>query len=231
MKKSLKKEAIGLRKKGLSYSEILKQIPVAKSTLSLWLRSIGLSKRQTQRLTKKKLAAIKRGLVIWKQMRVDRTKKIINEAIQEINKISRSTNQLKLMGTMLYWAEGAKTKEYRPSQNISFSNSDPKMIRFFLLWLQNILNISSERIKFNIYLHETHKLRINEIKKYWSGVTGYYESKFDKIYFKRNKIGTKRRNVNDNYHGLIRILVRKSTNLNRKITGWTLGICNQWGVV
>jgi len=47
------KKAIELRKKGLSYSEILKCVPVAKSTLSLWLRSVGLSKKQRQRLTDK----------------------------------------------------------------------------------------------------------------------------------------------------------------------------------
>ncbi len=45
-KKEERKKAIQLRKKGLSYSKILKQVPVAKSTLSLWLRSVGLTKRQ-----------------------------------------------------------------------------------------------------------------------------------------------------------------------------------------
>lgn len=48
-----KKKAIELRKQGLSYREILEQIPVAKSSLSLWLRSVGLSKKQKQRLTEK----------------------------------------------------------------------------------------------------------------------------------------------------------------------------------
>ena len=58
MKTLLKERAIKLRREGLSYSEILQKIPVAKSTLSLWLRSIGLSKKQVQRLTEKKLLAI-----------------------------------------------------------------------------------------------------------------------------------------------------------------------------
>ncbi|MDD3728951.1 MAG: hypothetical protein PHH50_01355 [Candidatus Pacebacteria bacterium] len=48
-----KEKAIKLRKKGLSYNDILKEIPVAKSTLSLWLRDVGLSKRQRQKLTEK----------------------------------------------------------------------------------------------------------------------------------------------------------------------------------
>jgi len=41
-----KEKAIKLRKRGFSYSEILREIPVAKSTLSLWLRSVGLAKKQ-----------------------------------------------------------------------------------------------------------------------------------------------------------------------------------------
>ena len=49
-------KAVELRRKGLSYREILQHVPVAKSTLSLWLRTVGLSRPQTQRLTEKRLA-------------------------------------------------------------------------------------------------------------------------------------------------------------------------------
>ena len=45
-----KQKAIALRKRGYSYSEILAEVPVAKSTLSLWLRSVGLAKKQKQLL-------------------------------------------------------------------------------------------------------------------------------------------------------------------------------------
>lgn len=58
MEQIIKEKAINLRKRGFSYSEILEQIPVAKSTLSSWLHSIGLSKKQKQRLTEKKLASM-----------------------------------------------------------------------------------------------------------------------------------------------------------------------------
>ncbi len=37
-----KEKAIALRKQGKTYSEILAKIPVAKSTLSLWLHDVGL---------------------------------------------------------------------------------------------------------------------------------------------------------------------------------------------
>ena len=54
-------KALELRRKGLTYKEILKQVPVAKSTLSLWLREVGLSKTQKQRITQKQIKASQRG--------------------------------------------------------------------------------------------------------------------------------------------------------------------------
>ena len=56
-----KNKAIELRQKGLSYKEILEQIPVAKSSLSLWLKSVKLSTNQKQRLTDKKRLSALRG--------------------------------------------------------------------------------------------------------------------------------------------------------------------------
>lgn len=52
-KSKLKEKAVALRKEGKVYSEILKEVPVAKSTLSLWLRDVGLAKAQKQRITQK----------------------------------------------------------------------------------------------------------------------------------------------------------------------------------
>ena len=231
MKDKRKEKAIELRKKGFSYSEIKKQIPVAKSTISLWLRSVGLSKRQKQRLTDKKLASIKQGWQKWRNIRINITNEIIKQAQKDTESLEITKEKLWLMGTMLYWAEGAKSREYRPTQAVSFSNSDPLMIKLFILWLKNVLTLPPDRIKFEIYIHETHKNKIVEAKKYWTMVTESSEAEFGKIYFKKNKINTKRKNLGSNYHGLLRVQVTRSTNLNRQITGWISGICKKWGVV
>ena len=62
-----KNKAIELRKQGLSYREILEQIPVAKSSLSLWLKSVKLAESQKQRLTEKKLASARKGALKRKE--------------------------------------------------------------------------------------------------------------------------------------------------------------------
>lgn len=222
MKNNLKEIAIDLRKQGLSYREIMQQIPVAKSTISDWLHSVQLAQHQKQRLTEKKLAAIKRGGAAKHQQRVDRTKLIIEKAKSEIGSISK--RELWLMGVMLYWAEGSKEKMYGASARTQFTNMDPFMIGFFLFWLENICGIQKTDLIFEISIHETHRHRIEEIIDYWSKIVGVSRDCFSRIYFKKANIKTKRKNIGETYFGVFRIRVRSSASLNRRIAGWTQGV-------
>lgn len=224
-----KEKAINLREKGFSYSEILKEILVAKSTLSLWLRSVGLSKRQKQRLTEKKLAAALRGARARKDQRLSITKEIKDKARKEIKRLSR--RDLWLIGVALYWAEGSKQKEHNVSQKVQFSNSDASAIKIFLNWLQDICKIPASDIDFRIALHETAKNKSKKVRKYWSDVTGFSINHFQKIDWKKNKINTKRKNRKEKYFGQLNIYIKNSTNLNRRIAGWIEGICQHCGVV
>lgn len=222
MKTSHKEKAIKLRKQGHSYSDILKVVPVAKSTLSTWLRDVGLSKPQQQRLTAKKLAAAKRGGAVRKKMRIDTTTEIVNRSKKQIGVISR--RELFLIGVVLYWAEGTKEKEGTPGSGIQFTNSDPKMLRIFLLWLRSVCKIDEEKIHFQVYLHETNNSRVREVVEYWSKSLNVTEDRLSKVYYKRNKILTNRKNTGEYYFGLVRIKVRGSSGLVRSISGWVNGI-------
>lgn len=224
-----REKVIKLRKKGYSYSEILKETPVAKSTLSLWLRSVGLAKKQKQRLTEKRLAASFKGAMTRRKQREAITKKIKNRARNEIGKLSN--RELWLIGIVFYWAEGSKQKEHNVSQKVSFSNSDPEAIKIFLKWLQEICKISKKDIHFRVSLHETAINKLTEVQKYWADITKFPISSFQKIDWKKNKINTKRKNIGKEYFGLLNVNVRRSTNLNRKIAGWVEGICKNCGVV
>lgn len=66
---------------------------------------------------------------------------------------------------------------------------------------------------------------------FWSKVVNTDKSKFKYIYFKKNKVNTKRKNIGNGYNGLLRVRVRKSSSLNRKIAGWIEGIDAYCGVV
>lgn len=217
-----KQKAIELRKKGYSYSEILKKIFVAKSTLSLWLRSVGLSEKQKQRLTKKKLAAAFRGAMARKKQRRVITEKIKSKAKEEIGKLT--DRELWLLGIALYWAEGTKEKAH--AARLQFANSDPEMIKLFLKWVQRVFKIPKSDIRFSIHLHETAKNRIDEIQKYWQKVASSPFSQFQKIIWKKHNIKTNRKNIGKEYRGLLKITIIKSSNLTRKVSGWIEGICN-----
>jgi tRNA(Leu) C34 or U34 (ribose-2'-O)-methylase TrmL len=222
MKNILKEKAINFREKGLSYSEILREVPVAKSTLALWLQSVGLSKMQQQRLTLKKIISGKRGAAKRKSQRIEKESEIKSFAHKQIGTIS--PRELWIIGTMLYWAEGSKQKEYNPSQKLVFSNSDPNMIRLYLSWLEKSIKIPRNQIELVIHIHETYRDKLKPVIKYWSGKTGFHKAKFGKIYFKKNILNPKRRNIGYGYYGLLRVEVVKSTDLNRKVTGWIEGI-------
>lgn len=214
-----KEIAITLRKEGHSYSEILKKVPVAKSTLSLWLRSVGLAKQQKQKITEKRIAGALRGAKSRKDQRIKITKEIKDRAKIDIKSING--RDLWLIGIALYWAEGAKEKDYGTRTGISFSNSDPRMILIFLKWLKNTFSVNNSNLVYELYIHETADIKKAQI--YWSQILSMPIENM-RTYLKKNKIKTIRKNIGNDYHGLIRVKVNKSTNLNRKITGWIEGI-------
>ena len=218
-----KQNAILLRKDGKTYSEILNAIPVAKSTLAIWLKKAKLSKPENQKFTEAKRLASLRGGQAKKKQRIEKQNKILSQANSEINNIS--DRELFLIGVIMYWAEGAKEKEYRPGSPFEFSNMDPKMIQILIIWLLKVCKINKNMLIFNIFLHQTHKNRVEEVRAYWSKITGFSINNFSAVYWKKNKLlKTNRKNTEEKYHGVLKIKVKRSSDLVRKIAGWSEGI-------
>lgn len=222
----MKERAIKLRREGFSYSEILNIIPVAKSTLSGWLSSVNLTKSQEQRLTQKKLDAAKRSWEKRKETRINETKIIKKKAEKEIDHIDKRT--FFIIGAVLYWCEGSKEKKYRIGERVAFSNSDHNMVNIFKKWLQEICLIKDDDIIYELYVHENHNPE--NIKKYWAKNLNINKDNI-KTYFKKDNKRNYKKNIGKDYHGLIKIRVRKSVNLNRKIEGWINGIYKHCRVV
>lgn len=221
MKFDEKQKAIKLRKKGKTYSEILAEIPVAKSTLSEWLKSVQLATPQKQRLTKKRKDSAMRGARARHETRILEVKEFEHSGLAEIGRIS--DRELWLIAIALYWAEGSKQYEHAPSTGIMFSNSDSRMIRVFLKWLEK-RGIPASSIYFELYVHESRKAEIQSFRRWWIHELGVSPGQITRIYFKRGNPKTNRKNIADLYHGLIRIKVNSSTVLNRRIGGWVHGI-------
>ncbi len=225
-----RERAIALRREGMSLRDIVKIVPVAKSTLSLWLKQVSLSRPQKQRLTQKRLDAALRGAARRKSDRIALTQKIFEDAAKDV--VSISKRELWLMGVMLYWAEGAKQKDHSPSTCLKFSNSDPVMLRLFVRWLEENFGVQSDILRFDVYIHESIKRTREELFEYWAIKIGVPLFSFKSVYLKKGNIKTKRKNIGEAYFGLVRLTVPRSTIFNRKISGWVKGVEKYyWGIV
>lgn len=224
-----KEKAIALRKAGKTYSEILAVVPIAKSTLSDWLYDVGLLKKQKQRITAKRIAGQKRGAEARRNQRIQKTTEIFVKAKETLGQITK--RDLWILGIALYWAEGTKERENSIGRGLAFSNSDPRMIQIFLSWLFDVFQVERDRIWFELFIHETHKHRLQEIQNKWSMITGFSIENFNHVYYKKNKIKTKRKNTGSLYYGQLQVKVKASSTLNRTISGWVHGICEHCGIV
>lgn len=215
-----KEYAIRLRKQGYSYSEILAKVPVSQASLSFWLRNVQLNSHQVEHLFAKKRSGQAKGARKRRSVRELQQELIIKNAEKQIKRLS--DRELFLLGAVAYWCEGAKQKPHNISSGVMFANSDPFLIKLFLKWLEKACNISQNEIKYILCIHESG----NEKKaiEYWSKIMNIQPSDFLRTSFKRHKTLTNRKNVGENYYGLMRIEVRKSTILNRKIAGWISGM-------
>lgn len=139
-----------------------------------------------------------------------------------------SPRELWLIGTSLYWAEGSKQRDTNLSSGVIFGNSDSEMVRVFMHWLR-LMRIPDTAYWFELYVHESRKKEAFAFREWWAKQLATSVKQIDRIYFKKGNIKTNRANVGDSYHGLIRVRVKSSTVLNRKINGWIYGIVSSLG--
>ncbi len=205
----LKDQAIDLRKNGLSYGNIAKQLGISKSTASVWLYSIKLTIEQRKKLNANQAIHLNTGPNSQKARREKQVKTILDQAGLEIKK-PISLESYRLFGAALYWAEGGKTSMF------NMTNSDPYLILFWVKWLNKIFKIPATQLKawLNIYPQQSEK----NIKKFWSELTGIPVKNFGKSYIKPLSSNYKKNNL---YYGTVRVSVPKSTDYRYRVFGWT----------
>jgi len=181
-----KVKAVRLRKEGKTYREILSEIKVSKSTLSLWLRDVSITSVQKESIASSSAIA-----------RIEKTRaaKLLtkNVRLSEVYKkvscdISSSKDVSFVAGFYLYWGEGTKTAPY----TVSLTSSDPAIIRCFVFWLCGLGICREElRVKLHVYDDQNESL----IKSFWSEVVGVSVNNFNKSYRKKSKL------IDKNYKG------------------------------
>ena len=84
-----------------------------------------------------------------------------------------------------------------------------------------------DQLAFEIYLHET--ADAGRVRLYWATQLQVPIARLSQVRWKRHRPATRRTNVGDSYHGLVRVRVARSSALNRRIAGWILGVGNSLG--
>lgn len=221
-KSKLKFEAREFRSKGESIKSIAKKIGVSTSTVSLWCKDIKLTKEQITQLEKNaRDPYYGRRLAYSLKQQTDRKtkeKEILRTSKELIGNLSK--RDLLIAGAALYWAEG-----FKKDNMVGFANTDPEMIKFFLNWVLNCLEVSPELIKLRVGINEHHKYRESDIQEYWSKTTNISLDSFYKPYYQK-VVWKKEYDHPEEYFGTLRIRILKSTDLLRKIKGLIVGIKN-----
>ncbi len=224
-----------LRRAGWSRAQISRELGVRNSgTLTYWLKDIPAP--QWTRRPRAKDEHRERAIALRlegrsyrdiKARRVAATERVRRDAAAMIGRVTN--RELFLAGIVAYWAEGSKAKPWNVSARVSFANSDPSMIRLFLAWLAEI-GVPRCDVQLRLAIHERADLVMAQ--QFWADATGFPLAQFSRATLKKHNPRTPRRNVGPRYGGCLTISVRKSTDLNRRISGWYEGIVRSvpWGV-
>ena len=129
--------------------------------------------------------------------------------------------EILIAGAVAYWCEGARNKPHRRADRVTFANGDPKLISFFLLFLDTV-GIPRPELAFQLQIHET--ADVPSAEQFWLEQTGARPEQFCKTFLKQHNPATTRKNVSDDYHGCLRVDVRRSCELYRRIEGWASAV-------
>jgi hypothetical protein len=215
-------ETYKLRRKGRSIRSIATQLSVAKSTVSIWCGDLKLTQKQKEHLLKNAIKAGHKGRLIGAEMNRKKKQRLIDFYKRSAKKEIRglSLRDFLIAGVALYWGEGSK------SDKLTFSNSDPIMIKFMFRWFQKIVGVKKEEFMPRIFINEMHKPRIKKVIKFWVSLLGLPVEQFGNPTFLKMTQKKIYENYNS-YYGILALRIRKSTNLKYRILGLIDALKNQ----
>lgn len=210
----LRAEAVRLRSSGLSYADVSVVTGVAKSTLHGWLKDLELSPAAQAVLLATRGGKLRGGAAGMHRQAVARDARLREETAEWTGDLSR--RELRLIGALAYWCEGATSKPWRTSREVLFINSDPSLIRLFLAWLDE-MEVDRSRLSYRVSIHES--ANANAAVEFWAQLAGVSPAAFRRSTLKRHNPSTVRKNTEASYHGCLIVRVARSADLYREVVG------------
>jgi hypothetical protein len=195
-----------LRRLGLSYGEIMVLIPVKKSTLATWCREV--------RLTEEQHVAIRTRTGSREGIPRDTNRRRRTEiSLVRIDALSQTpvlmTDPLWVAGAVLYWAEGAKTRNH-----LKMANADPRALRLFIQWIRAYLDPDAD-FSLQLHLHEGNDE--SEARSYWRAETGLTTANFHKTFIKPKGTGHRKNHLR---HGVCTVKMRRCSDAWQRTMVW-----------
>ena len=162
-----REQARRLRTAGLPLADIAARLGVSRSSVSLWVRDVPFAPRPGPTRGRRRAP---NALQRRKQAEIER---LLAEGHDRLGRLSE--REFLVAGVALYAGEGSKR-----DGNVSFANSDWRMVAFYCSWLRQFFAIDESRLRVRLYLHEG--LDLAAATAFWSEVTGVPESQFLKPY-------------------------------------------------
>ena len=178
MKTKERLAAIELRKRGHSLNEIVKVLDVSKSSASLWVSDVVLSKKAEKILLSKSTAGQLASQKAIKAKTVIKDQLASNAANLVLSNLILSKEYAKLLCAMIYYCEGRKSVR----EGMSFTNSDPGLISIFLRLFRGAFELYEEKFRVCVHLHSYHDPK--KQLKFWSKTTNIPLRQFIKPYLK-----------------------------------------------
>lgn len=207
--KELFQKVITLRKLGHSYSEIIKQTNLAKSTINNWLTYSGLTLSK-EHLQIQNVKRVQNHVLGTEASKITRGKRK-DADIQHFLSKNRCNfkDPLFISGIMLYEAEGSK------GESNGFSNSDFRLIRLYLKFLEKYVETDKNKnLTFRLYIHESRNKDLARIINFWSRKIGI-DKKSIRISWKHNTVSKRR--INTDYVGQFEVRVKGISHFTSKI--------------
>lgn len=145
-------EIVELRKNGNSIPEIVRRLSLPKGAVWYYARNVKLPENYNKLLRFKQASARLRSFKEWAI-----AKSMAENVIKDI-----SPKETLIIISCLYWAEGSK-------KDLSFCNSDPKMIWLYIRCLQKI-GVTLDQIMISLRVFE--EINVIEAQNFWATLIG-----------------------------------------------------------
>ena len=212
-----------MRRNGESIKVIAKTLGVSVGSVSTWCQDVQLTPDQIQKLSQRSIDPYfgKKATYMLAQRALlnNKIETLLSEGIKEVGELS--LRDIFIAGIALYWGEG-----FKKDHQVGLATSDKDMAKFFIMWLYKCFNVTTNELLIRVTVNATYKNRIQAIEQFWSKELGIDQHLFSKSFY-QNAAWKKIYENEDEYHGVVRIRVRKSMDFLRKVKGYLSGLAQQ----